>query len=274
VKAAAVIVNWNSGAWLRQCIESLFPTGIDIVVVDNASSDDSLAQAGIIAPSLNVIRNNDNRGFAAGVNQGFKETSSPYVLVLNPDVQATGYSVQLLEEVLDRRPRVAAVGGYINDKYLPRPLATPWTLMRENLGFPKRASLNSQSPVEQPAAGALMIRREAFSAVGGFDERFVPAWYEDVDFCRRLKSAGWDLAFAAQARFAHKGGYSAEALGPSAFAAAYYRNQLRYVKKHFGRAGELLVRGSLVAGMAGRMVVGPHAAAVYSKVIAGALGGW
>jgi GT2 family glycosyltransferase len=271
VKSAIVIVNWNSGGRLTSCLQSL-PASPEIVVVDNASADESLQQAKDSPVAANFLENFENRGLAAAINQGFAATSSAYVLLLNPDVRVLSGSVELLERVLDANPRTGAVGGYVNDKYLPRQLATPWTVARENFGFP--VSTLDAPEVGQAAAAALLVRREAYTAAGGFDERFFPAWYEDVDFCRSLRDAGWEVRFAREAEFVHEGGYSARALGSSDFAAAYYRNQLRYIQKHFGAGAGLLVRLSLVAGMAARLIKAPSRAAACSKVIAGALGGW
>jgi GT2 family glycosyltransferase len=134
--------------------------------------------------------------------------------------------------------------------------------------------VESPGRVGQAAAAALLVRREAYVASGGFDERFFPAWYEDVDFCRSLRTAGWDVYFSRDAQFIHEGGYSAKALGASGFAAAYYRNQLQYVRKHFGVFSHLLVRLSIVAGMIGRIITEPSRAGACSKVIVGAMGGW
>jgi GT2 family glycosyltransferase len=250
------------------------PAAQEIVVVDNASSDDSLTQAARFTGRVRFIRNRHNLGFAAGVNQGFAATLSTYVLVLNPDVEATADAIEGLARFLDAHPRAGAVGGYVNERYLPRTLATPWTVIRENLGMPKRSPTIRGTEVEQAAAAALMVRRSAFDEIGGLDERFRPAWYEDVDFCRRLRAANWEIHYMPESRFVHEGGYTAKVLGPDAFAAAYYRNQLRYVRKHFGIVASAAVRGSLVAGMLGRIVAGPRRAAAYSKVIVGALGGW
>jgi GT2 family glycosyltransferase len=119
-----------------------------------------------------------------------------------------------------------------------------------------------------------MIRRDAFDAVGGFDEQFHPAWYEDVDFCLRLKAGGWQIYFAPKAEFLHEGGYSREMLGSERYAQAYYSNQLRYARKHLGAAARLAVRASIAAGMVGRMIRRPRDAAAYGKVIIGALGRW
>jgi len=266
-----VIVNWNSGDRLKRCLESL-PVDAQAVVVDNASEDDSIDQARAVRPTTTFIRNSSNRGLSAGLNQGFAATASSYVLVLNPDITVRATSVELLERALDEHPRAGAVGGYVNEKYLPRPLATPWMVIRENFGFPVSAA--NATRVGQAAAAALLVRREAYAAIGGFDERFVPAWYEDVDFCKSLNLAGWEVHFCREAEFVHEGGYSARALGSSAFAAAYYRNQLRYVHKHFGAGAGAVVRFSMIVGMTARMMKTPSRSDACWTVISGALGGW
>jgi GT2 family glycosyltransferase len=272
LKSSVVIVNWNSGNRLTRCLESL-PPNAQAVVVDNASEDVSIEQARAARPGTTFIRNSSNRGLSAGLNQGFAATASPYVLVLNPDITVRASSIDLLERHLDEHARAGAVGGYVNEKYLPRPLATPWTVIRENFGFPA-ASTKTTPGVGQAAAAALLVRRDAYDAAGGFDERFVPAWYEDVDFCKSLSLARWEVHFSRAAEFVHEGGYSARALGSVAFASAYYRNQLRYIEKHFGAVPGLLVRASIVCGMTGRMMTTPSKSDACWAVISGALGGW
>jgi N-acetylglucosaminyl-diphospho-decaprenol L-rhamnosyltransferase len=275
VRSSVVIVNWNSGSRLKRCLESL-PADAETVVIDNASEDASIELARAARPTTTFVLNSSNRGLSAGLNQGFAATSAAYVLVLNPDITVPATSVDLLERDLDAHPRAGAVGGYVNEKYLPRPLATPWTVIRENFGFPVTAPGGAQPSrkVGQAAAAALLVRREAYAAVGGFDERFVPAWYEDVDFCKSLSLGGWDVRFCRAVEFVHEGGYSARALGATAFASAYYRNQIRYINKHFGTAAGALVRVSIVIGMTGRMMTTPSRSDACWAVISGALGGW
>jgi GT2 family glycosyltransferase len=243
--------------------------------VDNASTDDSIAQARRAHPSTQFVINGTNRGLSTALNQGFAAATTPFVLVLNPDAIATPGAVERLENLLAGNPRSGAVGGYVNEKYLPRPVATPSTVVLENLGFPPRPTISSAAiSVGQAAAAALLVRREAYDAIGGFDERFIPAWYEDVDFCKRLHDKGWDILFARDAEFRHEGGYSARALGASGFAEAYYRNQLRYIQKHCGVFSVLLVRLSIAAGMIARSVAAPSRARACARVLAGALGRW
>src|SRR5262245_61696317 len=192
--STVAIINWNSGRLLRPCVESLLATTTtaEILVIDNASDDASLESIEGFRNRVNFVRNSVNRGFAAAVNQAFHTTSTPYVLILNPDVRALPGAVKLLQDFLDGNPQVAAAGGHVGDRYLPKPLPSITTLIRENLGIPavgavydRPASSGNKPPqqVDQPAAAALMIRRDAYDDVGDFDEQFFPAWYEDVDFC-------------------------------------------------------------------------------------------
>src|SRR5262245_49494770 len=211
MSSTVAIINWNSGRWLRPCVESLLATTItaDILVIDNASEDASLESIAGFRNRVNLVQNSVNRGFAAAVNQAFQATSTPYVLILNPDVRAMPGAIQVLAEFLDAHSKAGAIGGNVGEKYLPKKLPTVSSLIRENLAGNEALSAlppGSAAPflqVEQTAAAALMIRRDAYDDVGGFDERFYPAWYEDVDFCQQLKAHGWEIYFAPQAEFPH-----------------------------------------------------------------------
>lgn len=120
------------------------------------------------------------------------------------------------------------------------------------------ADLDRSSPfeVEQAAAAALAVRREVFLSVGGFDARFVPAWFEDVDLCARLSAQGKTFYWPA-ARFRHRGGLSSEALGYARFLPVYYRNALLYRRLHYGFTGRLFYRPLLITGMLLRLAAVP-----------------
>jgi GT2 family glycosyltransferase len=279
MRSTVVVINWNSGDLLRTCIESLVAatTDLAILVIDNASRDYSLDFITDFHNRVRLIGNSSNRGFAAAANQAFEWTATPYILILNPDVQVLPGAVQLLEEFMDSHPWAGAAGGFVGKKYLPRAFPTVGALVRENLGLGSGpAPIQSSEPiqVDQPAAAALMIRRDAYEATGPFDERFFPAWYEDVDFCLRLKARGWKIFFVPAAEFIHQGGYSAESLGSERFLRAYYRNQVRYVEKHFGSFATIVVRASIAAGMIGRVIERPRQVKACAKVLMGALVGW
>jgi GT2 family glycosyltransferase len=111
------------------------------------------------------------------------------------------------------------------------------------------------SEVEQPAAACLMVRRRAFDAVGGMDERFFPAWFEDVDLCRRLRQAGWQIVLVPDAPFPHQGGEAKRTLGLRDFSRAWYANMRRYFEKHHGRASAAVLRALIVMGMIERAAI-------------------
>src|SRR6058998_2167361 len=107
--STAAIINWNPGDLLRTCIESIVvTTSVKILVIDNASRDSSLDCTAEFRDRANFIRLSENRGFAGGVNQAFRWTSTPYVLILNPDIQVLPGAIQLLEEFMEQHPRAGA----------------------------------------------------------------------------------------------------------------------------------------------------------------------
>ena len=279
MSSTVAIVNWNSGDLLRTCIESVIATttSVKILVIDNASRDFSMDCKLEFSDRVNLIRLSENRGFAGGVNQAFRWTSTPYVLIINPDIQVLPGAIQLLEEFMGQYPRAGAAGGYVGEKYLPRPFPTTRSLILENLGVQRLtiAALRSgPAQVDQVAAAAIMIRRQAYEQTGGFDEHFHPAWYEDVDYCHRLKCCGWQVYFVPAAEFIHTGGYSTEALGNGDFLRAYYRNQIFYARKHLGPIDAALVRASAAVGALGLMIGRPHQAGAYAKAFIGVLKEW
>ena len=269
---AAAIINWNSGPMLRRAVESVLENGEveNVVVVDNASSDGSLGGVGAIGDRVNVIENVANLGFAGAINQAFKATTSPFVLILNPDIQAVPGAIAALAGALDAHPKAGAVGGFANQSYPPRPFPTLASLFRENLGLGRpeiKVSGEEAKPVDQPAGAAMMVRRTAFDAVGGFDEQFYPAWYEDVDFCRAISAAGWEIYFHPGAKFHHDGGYSLEALGLERFLTSYYDNQFRYARKHLGPRSGWSLKTALAFGMLVKMMYRPRLAGTYWRVL-------
>src|SRR5262249_51565895 len=109
--------------------------------------------------------------------------------------------------------------------------------------------------VDQPAAACLMVRASVFDALGGFDEQFFPAWFEDVDFCRRLHAAGSRIRFEPRASFIHHGGVAMRTLGLGPFLQIWYGNLVRYVRKQHGTMAWLLVKVLISVGMLLRMAI-------------------
>ncbi|MBI1355265.1 MAG: glycosyltransferase [Acidobacteria bacterium] len=267
-----VIVTYQSAGVIERCLRSL--RGVEqAVVVDNASTDHSatVARNTLLA---RVIANETNRGFAAAVNQGVAALKTPLILVLNPDVELqAGFeeSAPIVREAL--RPEVGLVGGRLEDedgayqegfgvRALPTPGAllaealllnrvwpgNPWNRRYRCVGFDPSAAQDC----EQPAGAFLLFRREIFERMGGFDEDFYPLWFEDVDFCWRIRAAGYRIRYEPTARGRHLGAHSIGSLSAANRHKAWYGNLLRFADKHFSTAENLALRAAATVGLAVR----------------------
>jgi GT2 family glycosyltransferase len=220
----------------------------------------------------------DNLGFAGGVNAGVAVARHEAVLLLNPDAEISADALRHMRHTLRSLPDVGAVGGcLVGEDGRPQrrfavrrfPTLASWAtdlLLIDDLwpGNPARrhylaedVPLDGIAPieVEQPAAACLMVTRRALTHVGGLDERFQPAWFEDVDLCRRLRAAGFRVMYEPRALVRHEGGVSLRTLDRAQFARIWYRNMRRYAGKHHGRLANLLLRGLILAGMLLRTAV-------------------
>ena len=251
---STLVVTWNNRDFLGRCLESL-PKDSEIVVVDNASTDGSADFIAETFPHVRLIRLDRNIGFGAGINRGAVEATGTYLLLLNPDAEATPKSVERLVEFLDEHLTCGAAAGRLISMtedwqrgFNVRRLPTYGTVAADLLLFKyvwpsnpltRRAEAAdvtdaSSQAVEQPAAACLMLRRRTFEEVGGMDERFFPAWFEDVDFCRRAWDAGWKVYFHPGVVMEHEvGGSSRQVNRPMIL--ARHRSMWRYYTKHFRR---------------------------------------
>jgi GT2 family glycosyltransferase len=244
----AVVITYNSGEVVSRCLESCVRVpGLTIVVVDNASTDDTRARI-LEYPSVHAIFNDENRGFAAAVNQGIAALDTPYVLLLNPDAELLD-GLDVLVRRLDAdlgagaaAGRLVGTDGHDQTKFHLRRLPTAAALSLEALGFNRLMPWNpvnryyrpaSDSEVEQPAAAFLLIRRSAWRALSGFDERFHPVWFEDVDFCKRLRDSGWTIAYERSAVARHIGGHSASRIAWRQRQLFWYGSLLKYAARHY-----------------------------------------
>ena len=268
-KVSTVVVSWNNRDFLGRCLGSL-PAGTEIIVVDNASTDGSAEYVAESFPGVRLIRHDSNLGFAAGVNRAAHEATGEYLLLLNPDAEATPLSVERLVEFLDEHVTCGAAAGRLlsmteewqrgfNVRRLPTYASVAADLLLLSHVWPdnpitRRAAANDVDEtrpraVEQPAGACLMFRRRAFIDVGGMDERFYPAWFEDVDLCKRLLEAGWTIFFVPRSAFRHVGGSSVSTLGRATTKRLFYQNLERYMSKHHGMLGRTVTKGLVVTGM-------------------------
>ena len=200
---SAIVVNYEGGEFLQRCLISLREQRVplEIVVVDNGSSDGSVAEAVRRFPEVQVMRPAENLGFAGGANLGARRARGEFLLFLNPDVELVPGCVEaLLRELSD--PRVAVCGPAL------RQLASgvvEFGATVDLLGYPVALSV-MRAPLFVSGC-ALATRADVFDALGGFDERFF-LFVEDVDYCWRALLRGWDVRVANGAVAVHAGGAS------------------------------------------------------------------
>lgn len=291
-----VIVTYNSQEVIGDCLDACLRCGgVRVVVVDNNSKDDTLDQVRR-RPGVRLVANRNNRGFAGACNQGIALLDTRLVLLLNPDAVLVSGFKSLAEAV--GQAGFAAAGGRLTNAdgttqagFNVRGFPTAWTLSFEALGLnslwpgnpvnrryrPGVSDLEQtdldHTDVDQPAGAFLMIRKAAWEAIGGFDEGFHPVWFEDVDFCLRLRRQGFRIAYVPSAVARHRGGHSADKLTFAARQLYWYGSLLRYAAKHFSASSSRVVSLSVAVACIPRAIAGVllHRTltpiSVYSKVM-------
>lgn len=290
-EAGIVVVTHESEAEIGICLDRAQRTGAEIVVVDNASQDRTREE--VMRRNVRLITNAGNRGFASAVNQGVRALNTPFVLLMNPDAYLeTGLDV-LVE--CCRRPGVAGACGKLVDEaghpqagFAVRSLPTPAALICETLllnrlwpGNPvnwhyRCLGFDFSKPgyVEQPAGAFFMIRRDVWEELQGFDERFHPLWFEDVDFCWRARARGYRICYTPCAVAKHTGGHSVRKISLENRQLYWYGSLLGFAAKHYRSSRVRMVCLAVLIGSIPRMISGMAALrsltpiAVYGKVMA------
>lgn len=230
----AVVVAYKSAGTLGGCLQSLTKSGAHaIIVVDNESSTDGRATAE--ANGAVYKATNENLGFATAANLGAHEVTTEYILFLNPDAHLKDSALGSAEAYLNTNPRVAAAGLMLVDMN-GQPEKTSFGTAVTPLSFIMRHFRPSSVPgvptqVGWVSGGALLVRRQAFNKVGGFDPGFFLYW-EDVDLCRRLRDRGHDIVLLPQSRVQHERGASLSA-DPIHKTRLYDDGADKYWRKHY-----------------------------------------
>jgi GT2 family glycosyltransferase len=251
-----IVVNYNAGNCLRACVSSALNQVDEVIVVDNASNDDSLAQLVAVFLGdrrLKIVRNRENLGFAAGCNIGAEHSAGSCLLFLNPDCVLEPESVRNLLRVLNDRRDVGMVGGLLvypdgtEQAGGRRAIPTPWRSFVRAFGLSRFADrwprlffdfhLHKQPlpthPIEVEAiSGACMlVNRAAMQSVGRWDEGYF-LHCEDLDFSMTLRGRGWKIMFVPDARIIHhKGGCSRSR--PLFIEWHKHRGMMRFYRKFF-----------------------------------------
>ncbi len=256
MKLSVVIVSYNVRHYLEQCLRSVFLSGkgleMEVFVVDNHSSDDSVAYLQPLFPQVHYIQNQDNKGFSCANNQAIRQATGEYVLLLNPDTVLTEHTLNHCVSFLDAHPQVGAAGVAMyghNGKFAwesRRGLPTPWTSFCKMSGlctlFPHSRTFGryymrylnrtEENEIEVISGAFNMIRRKAMDEVGMLDEDFF-MYGEDIDLSYRLLKGGWKNYYLPTPILHYKG----ESTQKSSFRYVhiFYEAMLIFFDKHYRR---------------------------------------
>lgn len=269
-----VILSWNDKQYLEGLLKSLANATksrtMEIIVVDNASTDGSQEMVAAGFPQVRLIRNKENLGFPKGNNLGMKASQGKYIYVLNSDIKVLDGCVDALADYFDQNPKVGMLGPKILNRDLThqsscRTFPTLWNNFCSSTGLAKTFAgsklfsgehmLYFQGDrtleVDVLVGCFWAVRRAALDEFGLLDEGFF-IYAEDVDWCMRCWKAGWRVVFYPGAEAIHYQGTSTTKKDPVRFAVTQQRSVLRFWKKHHGTVGRLSMSGLIFGHQLGR----------------------
>ena len=250
-----IIITWNSGKWIKICLDLIQATAgdlkIETIVVDNFSKDKTLKILKAYNSQIKLIQNSSNLGYAKGCNQGLKIAQGNYILLLNPDTEITENSLKKMRDFMEKNPEAGALGPQLLDfegqiqpscRRFPDYKLLLWELSGLSRLCPKSKiygawkmgdfDFKSTREVEQPMGSALLIRKKVIDQIGFMDESFF-LFYNDVDFCYRIKQAGWKIYFYPEAKIFHSKGASTGQVKVKKIILSHWGHFL-YLKKYHG----------------------------------------
>jgi GT2 family glycosyltransferase len=250
---SVVIVSWNAKAFLAECLRTLIQHPckytMEVLVVDNASTDGSPEFVENSCPDVRLLRNESNLGFSKANNRGIQQSTGKYVCLVNSDVQVLDGCISKLVDYMEAQPEVGMAGpsmlgpdGKVGRSC--RGFPTVWNMFCHAIGldslFPNSRlfgsyllrywSQDTNRPVDILGGWFWIVRREALNQVGLLDEKFF-FYAEDMDWCKRFRMNGWGVAFLADAASVHFGGGSSR-LAPLKYYIQEQRADQQYWRKH------------------------------------------
>jgi N-acetylglucosaminyl-diphospho-decaprenol L-rhamnosyltransferase len=257
-----IIVNWNVGELLRNCLQSL-ESGrgeliIEVIVIDNASEDGSPAMVREEYPWVQLVSSSENVGFPRGNNIGIANANGRFLLLLNPDTVILEDALTVLVSFMEANPDVGVIGpqllnpdGSVQSSRRRFPtlvtafIESTWlegwgsrSLLRRYYGLDLPDS--AKADVDWVTGASLMVRRDIIDQIGGMDEAYF-MYSEELDWCRRIKDAGWRIVYLPTARVIHHEGKSSEQ-AVTARHVNFQRAKLRYFRKFHGALAATVLR--------------------------------
>jgi GT2 family glycosyltransferase len=262
MKVSIILVNYNSAVLLRQCLKSIYEQtkgiSFEVIVVDNASSDNSMQIVRSEFPGVKLIESSENLGFSRGNNLGARSAKGTYLLFLNTDTILFENSIKLLADFLDEHQMVGAVGPKIlfEDKSFQLSAGRLPSIFEEFIdkivySLSRKWSTvmcpllerwhNTTKAVGWLTGACFMVRQKAFLQINGFDEELF-MYFEDKDLCKRLSSSGWQIVYYPLTSIIHLLAGSSRNVGKQKINKLYRSSQLYYYRKHMGRLQSEMVR--------------------------------
>lgn len=251
---SVIIVNWNVRELLYACVTSLRRqqgVAFEIFVVDNASSDGSAEMVAKAFPEVTLIANKQNLGFARANNQAIQRARGRVLLLLNPDTVVHEGALAGVVQYLDAHREVGILGGKIvgrdgrvqrSVRRDPDPVSQLLILLKLHAFFPSWRPFrryfaadidpDREADIEQIMGAFFAIRGSLVSSIGLLDEGFF-LWFEEVDYCKRARDAGWKIRYVPSLTITHWGGESFGQLLNVEQQIIFNRSLLRYARKHF-----------------------------------------
>lgn len=294
VDLSIIIVSWNVADLLAACLESIIESNIvigdssgtgdvtaEIIVVDSASSDHTVAMIRENYPQVNLLAQAENVGFTRGNNIGFEAAQGRHLFMLNPDTEIIGDAIEQMVRYLDAQSDVGIIG--------PHTLNTDGSTQSSRRRFPTKTIAFFESTWLQPFApksmmdhfyvnnkpddavidvdwvqgSALLARREVYAQIGGLDEGFT-MFSEELDWCKRTKDAGWRVIYLGTAQITHHGGKSTDQV-PANKHIYFQESKLRYFRKHHGAVFAQILRIFLLVNYGWQLALESAKAVLGSK---------
>lgn len=248
-----IIVTWNSEEFIENCLKSIFENkrtiDLEVIVVDNASQDETVKIIKGFKPEVKLISNQKNLGYARGNNQGIEIAQGEYILLLNPDIELKDNSLKLMLRFLQEHKEIDGVGPQLLNRdssiqascrEFPDFSILLWEITGLSYLFPRNKifgrwrmgyfDFKATREVDQPMGSCLLLRREILQKVGNLDVGF-PIFFNDVDLCYRIKRSGGVLYFYPEAKALHYKGGSTQKAKPKMILSSHF-SFFRFLNKH------------------------------------------